>query len=109
MVISATAAPFVAVIAQAAQADQPLLLRASTKAASPQKVASVLLGRATDLLDSSGLHGDPTVRPASIRNGAARISWQLDGIDAAVARLGHDVDFVRGEIGITKRRPVRVK
>jgi len=98
---------FAKVVEQAAGPEHPLLLRASNKAVGAQKIASTLLDRVTDLLDSSGLHEDRTVQPASIRNGAARIAYQQHGIDAAVARLGHDIDYVRGEIGLTPRRPAR--
>lgn len=64
------------------------------------KVQSSLLMKVGVVLARAGLKGDPTVKPRSIRNGAARLVAERDGIEAAAAMTGvEDLGLLQRYIG----------
>lgn len=87
--------------------DRPLLLRATSNDVDPHRIETALTNRVARVLEVAGHRGAESVTPASVRNGAARVAFERDGLDAAVARLGHEVRFVRSEIGLDPQRPAR--
>lgn len=74
------------------------------------KIQSSILMVAGKALAKAGLSGDPTVKPLSIRNTAARRVYEANGLEAAAAFLGHaDLMSVAREIGIREHRPARMR
>ena len=98
---------FTEVAMAATRQDRPVLLRASSDETDPHRIQTALMSRVSRVLEVAGHRGEAAVTPASIRNAAARDVFERDGLGAAVAFLGHDVRFVRAEIGLDLLRPVR--
>lgn len=72
------------------------------------KIQSSILMGVKKVLTQAGLGDDPTAKPLSIRNTAARRVYESGGIEAAARFLGHD-DWmsVAKEIGIRKHLTAR--
>ena len=84
-----------------------LLLYSGNSNENPKIQSSILMG-VKKVLTQAGLGDDPTVKPISIRNTAARRVYESGGIEAAARFLGHD-DWmsVAKEIGIRKHLSAR--
>jgi hypothetical protein len=86
--------------------DQLLLYGGSSN--NQGKIQSSILMTVGKVLGAAGLSGDPTAKPQSIRNTAARKLFDHEGLEAAAHLLGHD-DFtvVAEKIGLRPRRATR--
>lgn len=68
--------------------------------------SAILMHLSKAVFRDAGVDGDPTVKPISIRNTAARAVYEQSGIEAAAAFLGHDdLMFVMREIGCRPHLP----
>jgi hypothetical protein len=93
-------------LVRASPASQTLLYAGhATDPSNRQSTVDMAIG---SVLKDAGLHDDPTVKPSSVRNTAARARYHRDGIEAAAGQLGHDdLNFVMQEIGIRPHKPTR--
>jgi hypothetical protein len=67
----------------------------------PAKAQSAVLMNVRAALAAAGLGSDPTVKPLSIRNGAARAVYEQHGLEAAFKILGHkNKNLMASEIGL---------
>jgi len=72
------------------------------------KQQSAVLMNLNTVLRNAGLGGDPTVKPLSVRNTAARAIYDRDGLEPAAAAVGAgSYDAVACEIGLKAHPPVR--
>lgn len=86
--------------------DAPILYTGASN--DPTKVQSAILMSANKALAKAGLGDDPTVKPLSIRNTAARRAYETSGLEAAAQFLGHgDFTSVAREIGLRDHLLVR--
>lgn len=86
--------------------DAPILYTGASSDSA--KIQSAILMSANKALAKAGLGDDPTAKPLSIRNTAARRVYDDQGLEAAARFLGHgDFMSVAREIELREHLPVR--